>query len=188
MTFARFASLLVATVSLVVTSLAAADEAEVPQVRKEQETSACRVPPCLALQLAGGPTYRKLFGSYFTGADLRVAIGGRGHGYAFYALGTGTFATTEYGLRIRGYSLGGGGEHAFGRLRLGGAIQIARPAYTRATDGEEASSMGIGVHIFVTVDVVKLEEHGIFVGADFAIEALGKVGVWGPTGLVGFRY
>jgi hypothetical protein len=185
----RLPSFLAATVLLIVASPAMADESTPPtEEKRPEQKAACAVFSCVAFQVVGGAAYRRIFDSHFTGADLRIAIGGAGQDFEVYAYGSGMFAATEFGLRIRVYSLGAMGEYALGRLRLGAGLHVSYLAYTRATNGDVVGNVAVGAHALASVDAFQIDPHGVFVGADLTADWLGKLVVWGPTGLVGFRF
>ena len=147
------------------------------------------------LKMAGGPAYRRIYDSPFTGADLLVSVGGEKRDAGIYFEAGVLFASTDFSLRTRGYQVGASGELIFDRFRIGGGLQVSYLGFMRVTlPGHALWAMGVGLHVQASFDVFSLDGHALFVAAKLGADYMGgdKTDAtalpWGPTALLGFRF
>jgi hypothetical protein len=152
-------------------------------------------------RLHGGVAMRRFLGDNVIGADLGVSLGGYVDNVNIYGDLQMFFGSTE-GLPLRQYKIGPSLDvEPISRLRLGLGLSLGGTTVTSADGDTTRSAFSAGARIFVSFDIVKIDERaGFYVlgqlsgdstGALFPDDDRGHVPegtIWGPSIAVGGRY
>lgn len=183
----------VATGSCALAGAARADEivpSEAPTSTPNQGNAAhasaprTKPPTVIGLRVDGGYSLRKLVALPLTGGDVGVALGARPEpNVALWGTTRMFIGSTEHGLSVYTWRLGGDFDYILDRVRVGLGLNLFVVGVGRAVRDDTIVSWGPALHGGARVDVVQAEGFTLFLRAD--IDAGWEVRngsiYWGPT-------
>ena len=165
------------------------DDVAVGETSAEPAPAASRpARPTYAGIVSGGASYRSLFGLPVEAADIGLGFGVDSGGLGLYVRGGFEAGRLDHGLTTRVYRVGGSMEGIVGRLRLGGGVDVLDYGVTRVTDGTTINEIGVGFFVLGSVDVVRFDDHALYLGARGDADWVGGTGVLGASLALGFRF
>lgn len=140
--------------------------------------------PVIGVRLDGGYSPRELLSLPVVGADMGLAAGGQPYRHAAFWGSTRLFlGSTENGLSVFSFRVGGEVEAVLDRFRIGGGLHIFVVGVSRAVREQTILSWGPALSASARVDVIQSEGFTLFARAaiDGGYEVRGGSTFWGPA-------
>lgn len=140
--------------------------------------------PVIGVRLDGGYSRRELLSLPVVGADMGLAAGAQPYRHAAFWGSTRLFlGSTENGLSVFSFRVGGEVEAVFDRFRIGGGLHLFVVGVSRAVREETILSWGPALSASARVDVIQAEGFTLFARAaiDGGYEVYGGSTFWGPA-------
>ncbi|MEO6418543.1 MAG: hypothetical protein ABIP39_04010 [Polyangiaceae bacterium] len=141
------------------------------------------------LKLAGGATYKRLFGLPMTMGSVELGLGGRvAEMVAFNVSLDGDFGKTAHGLTTRAITIAPDIELVADRFRIGIGPELLWFGINRATTGVTIAHGGIGFRLVTSFDIVQTDAVTLFVAGRAEAAWLFAGGLPSLTGAAGLRF
>lgn len=136
----------------------------------------------IAIRADGGYSFRRVVDLPLTGADMGVVIGFQPLSYAvIWAATRLMLGSTEAGLAVYTWRLGGDVDFIFDRLRFSPGLNVFIVGVERATRDDTIVSWGPAAHVGVRADLVQLDGFALRGDIDAGVEVRSGSLYWGPT-------